>query len=91
MLMPALSVTAIGLLVTVVLIAAQWLPSARAALGAVAGAVAGAWAGYILGALAGAALDAATGNGYFLALLGHAAAIPGALVGVRRLIRPAVA
>jgi outer membrane lipoprotein SlyB len=83
MLMPALSVTAIGLLVTVVLIAAQWLPSARAALGAVTGAVAGAWAGYILGA--------ATGNGYFLALLGHAAAIPGALVGVRRLIRPAVA
>ncbi|MDQ8703388.1 hypothetical protein RCO28_12945 [Streptomyces sp. LHD-70] len=81
MLMPTLSVTLMALVVAVA-VALTWgrWPSGRHLLGALVGA----WAGFALGALAGLVLDVTTGNGFFLAVVGHAAAIPGAALGLRR-------
>ncbi|MDI3423181.1 hypothetical protein [Streptomyces luteolus] len=81
MLMPTLSVTLIGLLVAVVLTWGGW-PGARPLLGALVGA----WAGFALGALAGLAVDVISGQGFFLALAGHAAALPGAILGLHRAV-----
>lgn len=77
--MPTVSVTLIALIVAVALARGR-APSGRQLLGALVGA----WAGFALGALAGLVVDVATGNGFFLAAVGHAAAIPGAAVGLRR-------
>ncbi|NLU69926.1 hypothetical protein [Streptomyces sp. HNM0574] len=79
MLMPALSVTLIALIVAAVLIRNR-----RPRLRPLLGALVGAWAGFALGALLGVAVDVLTANGYFLALVGHLAAIPGAVLGIRR-------
>ncbi|WP_433462404.1 hypothetical protein [Spirillospora sp. CA-128828] len=77
--MPALSVTLIALVVAAA-ICRNRRPLARPLLGALVGA----WLGFILGALAGLTVDVITGSGFFLAIVGHAAAVPGAVLGVRR-------
>ncbi|WP_433472805.1 hypothetical protein ACQPZP_28525 [Spirillospora sp. CA-142024] len=76
--MPALSVTLIALVVAA---AIGW--NRRTLARPLLGALVGAWLGFILGALAGLTVDVITGGG-FLAIVGHAAAVLGAMLGVRR-------
>lgn len=78
--MPTLSVTLIGLLV-----AGLVLIASRSALWrTVIGGLVGAWAGFVAGALVGVLVDVVTGNGVYVAIVGHGAALVGAVVGARR-------
>lgn len=79
MLMPALSVTVIGIAIAVLAIM-----RGKGATGALLSGVLGAWLGFIVGAIPGLVLDVVLGDGRFLALLGHIGAVGGALVAVMR-------
>lgn len=93
MMMPALSVTFIGLMVALTVVGARAVRRRRPAvpfsgrwLVVAVGAVAGAWAGFVAGALAGVVLDVTTGSGMFVALLGHAVALPYAVAGAHHVL-----
>jgi hypothetical protein len=75
MIMPLLSVTFIGLTVGLAFVAARQM----SILGAVAHSIAGAWAGFVGGALLGLVADITLNTGGALAVLGHYAAIGGAV------------
>lgn len=78
MVMPALTVTAIGVLaVLATAFVAREHPSARG----VVYALAGAWAGFVVGGLAGLVADVITGGGTSLAIMGHSVAVVGAAIG----------
>lgn len=53
--------------------------------------VLGAWLGFLVGAIPGLLIDVVTNGGGYVALLGHAGALAGAYLGLRRfgLPRPA--
>lgn len=75
MLMPALSVTVIGLFVGVL----AGLVSGSVARATARGLV-GAWLGFLAGGLVGLVIDVTTASGGALAVLGHTGALIGALV-----------
>lgn len=75
MLMPALSVTLIGIVVGAAAIVARKRP--KAALGR---AFVGAWLGFVAGAVPGVIADILSGSGAYVAVLGHAGAAVGAVV-----------
>jgi ribose/xylose/arabinose/galactoside ABC-type transport system permease subunit len=79
MLMPALSVTAIGVIAAVVAITRHRPPVA-----ALVHALVGAWLGFLAGAVAGVLLDIALQTGIFVPILGHAVAAAGAILAVTR-------
>lgn len=70
MILPLLSVTAIGLVVGLALGAAE-----RSVLRGVLRAVAGAWVGFAVGALVGLAVDVVAGSGAWLGWVGHLGAL----------------
>lgn len=70
MLMPTLSVTAIGVLVAVAAMTIRRSSPGHAFLLGVVGA----WIGFALGAVAGMLVDVVAGTGWVLALSGHVAA-----------------
>lgn len=74
MLMPLVSVTAIGIVAA--LVARLW--GGRAFKGAGLRGLLGAWGGFALGALVGVLVDVATGRGVYVAIVGHAAVVGGA-------------
>lgn len=83
MLLPTISVTAIGLLVGIAgVLAIRGRPGAT-----LAHAVIGAWCGFVIGALVGVLIDVMLGNGIYLGIVGHAVALAGAVVAVGRLRR----
>lgn len=82
MLMPTLSVTGIGVLAALVAIG-RGAPTPNALLRGLLGA----WLGFLAGALPGVLIDVIVGDGIYVALLGHAGAAIGALVGLRRALR----
>jgi hypothetical protein len=84
MLMPALSVTLIGLA-----IAAAGIITHRPVLPALLRGLVGAWLGFLLGGLIGLVLDVVLTDGVFVALLGHIGAAATAAVVVARGSRPA--
>lgn len=85
MLFPAVSVTVIGLVVGLIaMVATDHRPAPAIARG-----VAGAWLGFAAGALAGVAIDVVLGDGIFVAIVGHALAVAGAIVALRRFPRSA--
>lgn len=69
MLMPTLSVTAIGVLIAVVGIFLARPPKRALLHGLI-----GAWLGFLAGAALGVAIDVVLGEGVYLALFGHVAA-----------------
>jgi hypothetical protein len=75
MIMPLVSVTFIGLTVAVALAAARQ----RSIPGALGRGIAGAWAGFACGALVGLTADVVLSAGGTLAVVGHYAAIGGAV------------
>lgn len=77
MVMPALSVTAIAIVVAVVAILRK-RPTAATALRAFVGA----WVGFVAGAVPGVIADILSGSGGYVAVLGHAGAAVGAVVAV---------
>ncbi len=79
MLMPALSVTLIGVVVALAAGALRHLHPARTALPALFGA----WAGFAAGAVVGVITDVISGSGSWLAVIGHLAAVAGAVLAVR--------
>lgn len=81
MLMPAVSVTFIGLMAGLLAMALTTRHRPRAKL---LTAVAGAWAGFAAGALPGISLDVAAGTGIFLPVVGHAGAAAGAAVALMK-------
>ncbi|MFC7406039.1 hypothetical protein [Georgenia alba] len=83
MLMPTLSVTAIGLVV-----AAVWMIRGRPATATLLKGLVGAWLGFLAGALVGVVFDVVLLDGIYVALFGHAFAVVGAVLVVIR--RPAV-
>lgn len=76
MLMPLLSVTAIGLVTAVLVIITRHAPPVRALLLGLGGA----WAGFLAGALVGVVVDVIAGTGWAVALAGHVVAVVGAAV-----------
>lgn len=79
MVMPALSVTMIGLVG-----AAVGALSGRWPLGSALGrGIVGAWVGFGVGAVIGIVIDVAFGEGVFVAIVGHGAAIIGAVGALR--------
>jgi hypothetical protein len=82
MLFPAFSVTLIGLVIGGIAAANNVRP-----LGPILMAVAGAWAGFLAGAVVGVAIDAVAGTGIWVAIFGHVAAVPGAMLATRALAR----
>lgn len=77
---PTLSVTVIGLLIG----AAAFLLRVRQWFSMLSG-LAGAWVGFGLGAVVGVTIDAVFATGIWLAVVGHAMAVLGALVAATRL------
>jgi len=75
MLFPAFSVTLIGLVIGGMAAANNARP-----LRPILIAVSGAWAGFLVGALVGVAIDAIAGTGIWVAIFGHVAAVPGAML-----------
>lgn len=84
MLMPTLSVTAIGVLAGLVAIGLRRRPASALLRGLL-----GAWLGFLAGAVVGGAADVLAGTGGLLALVGHLGAVAGAAAAVTR-ARPAV-
>jgi hypothetical protein len=85
MLMPALSVTAIGIIVGVAAIVARKQPKT-----ALVRTIVGAWLGFVAGAVPGIIADVMSGSGVYVAVLGHAGAAVGAVMAVaRRTVTPA--
>lgn len=86
MLMPTLSVTVIGVVVAPLAMARGARPGVALVRGVV-----GAWLGFLAGAIPGVLIDVATSSGWYVAVPGHAGALAGASVGLRRfgLPRPA--
>jgi cell shape-determining protein MreD len=80
MLMPALSVTALG----VIAAAAVSVHLRSAHVRVFAAGFLGSWAGFLCGAVAGLLVDVLTGGGVFLAVFGHTAALVGAVAAARR-------
>ncbi len=80
MLMPTLSVTLIGLIVVALVVLTARAPLGRTLLFGLVGA----WAGFAAGALGGLLVDVVTASGFHLALVGHAVAVLGAVLGSRR-------
>ena len=78
MLMPALSVTLIGLVVGVVAGLAGGRPGKAIGRGLI-----GAWIGFALGAVAGLVVDLAVQTGYGVAIAGHISALARAIVALR--------
>jgi len=78
MIFPAFSVTLIGLVIGGIAAANNARP-----LGPILISVAGAWAGFLAGALVGVAIDAIAGTGIWVAIFGHVAAVPGAMLATR--------
>jgi hypothetical protein len=85
MVLPLASVTLIGLIATVLAVglARRQLPAAlvRGLLGS--------WAGFIGGALLGVTIDVAASTGVWVGVLGHVAAVAGAVVAETRTWRQA--
>jgi hypothetical protein len=80
MLMPAVSVTLIGLVAGLVgYLTARYRPGPAWGLGVV-----GAWIGFLTGALIGVSIDVVLGEGMFVAIVGHAVAGIGAIAALRR-------
>lgn len=78
MLMPALSVTLIGIAVAMVGMARRRPRPAMLRRGLV-----GAWLGFLVGAMPGVLLDVILADGVYLPLFGHVAALAGAAIAVR--------
>ncbi|MDA3648833.1 hypothetical protein LZ318_06085 [Saccharopolyspora indica] len=74
MLMPLLSVTAIGLVTAVLVVITRHAPPVRALLLGLVGA----WAGFAGGAVVGVVVDVIAGTGWMVALAGHVVAVIGA-------------
>ena len=72
--MPLVSVTSIGLVAAAVAL----LLGRRTVLGAGVRGLLGAWGGFVFGAVAGVLVDVLTGNGVYLAIVGHSGAVVGA-------------
>jgi hypothetical protein len=83
MLMPGLSVTAIGIAVAVVAII-RGMP----ATGALLRGLVGGWLGFLVGAVPGVLLDVLLADGVYVAVLGHLGAAGGAAVAVVRAPAP---
>jgi uncharacterized membrane protein YeaQ/YmgE (transglycosylase-associated protein family) len=83
MLMPAISVTLIGI-VAAAAAAVKWQ---RPFFVSVTLGFVGAWAGFMLGALVGVVIDVLFSTGIFVALIGHAAAVAGAFFAVKIKVR----
>lgn len=79
MLMPALSVTVIGIVIAVVGIIRGKPATAMLLRGLV-----GAWLGFVPGVIPGVMLDVILTNGVYVALLGHIGALAGGAVAVAR-------
>lgn len=80
MLLPAVSVTLIGLVAGLIFtLLRRSKPLVMLLLG-----VAGAWVGFLVGAVFGIAIDVISQSGVFVAILGHLMAIPGSLVSLMR-------
>ena len=79
---PTLSVTAIGFVVGL-----GAMLSRRATGRSFLAALVGAWVGFAVGALLGGALDVMFGTGIWVAIIGHAIAVAGALASVLLLDR----
>lgn len=77
MVMPALSVTAIGIVVAVVAMFGKKPPMAT-----LLRAFVGAWLGFLVGAVPGVVADVISGSGIYVAVVGHIGAAAGALVAV---------
>ena len=77
MVMPALSVTAIAIVVGVVAISRK-KPAAATLLRAFAGA----WLGFVAGAVPGVIADVLAGSGAYVAVVGHIGAVLGAVAAV---------
>jgi hypothetical protein len=77
MLMPALSVTGIGIAIAVMAII-----RGKPATGALLRGLLGAWLGFVAGAVPGVLLDIVLTNGVYVALLGHVGAAAGAIVAI---------
>lgn len=85
MVMPALSVTAIAIVVALVAI------SRKRPVGAtLLRALAGAWLGFVAGAVPGVIADVLAGGGAYVAVVGHVGAVLGAVVAVAGSSRSAV-
>ncbi|HEX6198166.1 MAG TPA: hypothetical protein VFZ37_19805 [Jiangellaceae bacterium] len=79
MLMPALSVTLIGILVAAGGIVVRKPPRATFVR-----ALVGAWLGFVAGAVPGLIADVLSGSGAYVAVLGHVGAVAGAVVALPR-------
>lgn len=80
MLMPLASVTLLGVLGAVVVIGSRrWSPRVAVGRGLL-----GAWAGFVVGAIVGVAIDIASHDGVYVAVVGHL----GAAVGTASALRP---
>lgn len=79
MLLPTLSVTAIGLVVGLV----GAIGLRRLSLGCVGWSLAGAWAGFLAGGVPGVLVDVVLGTGVWLAVIGHGGAVVGAVFALR--------
>jgi uncharacterized membrane protein YeaQ/YmgE (transglycosylase-associated protein family) len=85
MLMPAASVTLIGLVAGLI----GYLITRNRLVPAFGLGVVGAWVGFAAGALIGVIVDVVLGEGMFVAIIGHAVAGIGAIAVLRRFRPPA--
>jgi hypothetical protein len=79
MLLPALSVTLIGIVTALFAIVRGGAAGQLLLRGLL-----GAWLGFVAGAIPGVLLDVILGDGVYVALIGHGAAVAGAVIAVRR-------